>query len=128
MSLKSPIGRALGLGSAGSGTGHWWAQRLTAVAMIPLTLWFAVSLLLLETLDYYAVVAWLSDPLSAVLLVLLVLVLVYHSSLGTQVVVEDYIHEPAARVIALGVLWLLHVALAVAGVFAVIDVAIGVAA
>jgi succinate dehydrogenase / fumarate reductase membrane anchor subunit len=128
MSLKSPVGRALGLGSAGSGTGHWWAQRLTAVAMIPLTLWFAVSLLLLETIDYYAVVAWLSDPLSAVLLVLLVLVLVYHSSLGTQVVVEDYVHEPAARVIALGVLWLLHVALAVAGVFAVIDVAIGVAA
>jgi len=123
MSLKSPLGRVLGLGAAGTGTEHWLAQRLSAVALVPLTIWFAISLVTLGTLDYYTVTAWAAAPLHAILLALLVVTLVYHSSLGTQVVVEDYIHTPGQRVVVLIVLRLLHVVLAVAGVFAVFLIA-----
>ncbi len=123
MSLKSPLGRVLGLGSAGTGTEHWLGQRLSAVAMVPLTLWFAVSLLTLPSLDFYSVAAWVAAPLHAVLLVLLVVALVYHSSLGTQVVAEDYVHAPGLRVIVLAALRLLHVGLAVAGIVAVFLIA-----
>jgi succinate dehydrogenase / fumarate reductase membrane anchor subunit len=123
MSLKSPLGRVLGLGSAGTGTEHWLGQRLSAVAMIPLTLWFAISLLTLPSLDFYSVTAWVAAPLHAVLLILLVLALVYHSSLGTQVVAEDYLRAPGLRMTVLAVLRLLHVGLAVAGIFAVFLIA-----
>jgi succinate dehydrogenase / fumarate reductase membrane anchor subunit len=123
MSLKSPLGRVLGLGSAGTGTEHWLGQRLSAVAMIPLTLWFAISLLTLPSLDFYSVTAWVAAPLHAVLLILLVVALVYHSSLGTQVVAEDYLRAPGLRMTVLAVLRLLHVGLAVAGIFAVFLIA-----
>jgi succinate dehydrogenase / fumarate reductase, membrane anchor subunit len=123
MSLKSPLGRVLGLGSAGTGTEHWLGQRLSAVAMVPLTLWFAISLLTLPSLDFYSVTAWVAAPLHAVLLILLVVALVYHSSLGTQVVAEDYLHAPGLRVTVLTALRLLHVGLAVAGIFAVFLIA-----
>ena len=123
MSLKSPLGRVLGLGSAGTGTEHWLGQRLSAVAMVPLTLWFALSLLALPAMDFPVVSAWVAEPLHAVLLVLLVAALVYHSSLGTQVVAEDYLHSPGPRVIVLVLLRLAHVALAVGGVVAVILIA-----
>jgi len=123
MSLKSPLGRVLGLGAAGAGTEHWLAQRLTAVAMVPLTLWFAVSVISLPSLDFYSMTAWVAAPLHAVLLSLLVVALVYHSSLGTQVVAEDYVHAPGMRVAILASLRLLHFGLAVAGVFAVFLIA-----
>jgi succinate dehydrogenase / fumarate reductase membrane anchor subunit len=123
MSLKSPVGRVLGLGSAGTGTGHFLSQRISAVALVPLTLWFAVALLNLPSLDFYSVAAWVAAPLHAVLMVLLVLALVYHSSLGTQVVVEDYVHTSGLRVALLTVLRLLHFGLAVAGIFAVFLIA-----
>lgn len=123
MSLKSPLGRVLGLGSAGSGTEHWIAQRVSAVAMVPLTIWFGLSVLTLPALDFYTVSAWVATPLHAILLALLLLALVYHSSLGTQVVAEDYIHTSGLRVVVLVLLRLLHVAMAVAGVFAVFLIA-----
>ncbi len=123
MSLKSPLGRVLGLGSSGTGTEHWLGQRLSAIALVPLTLWFAVSLLAFPALDFYAVTAWVAAPLHAVLLVLLVIALVYHSSLGTQVVVEDYVHAPLQRTLTLIILRLAHIALAVAGILAVFLIA-----
>jgi len=123
MSLKSPLGRALGLGSSGTGTEQWLGQRLSAIALVPLTLWFALSLLAFPTLDFYAVTAWVSAPLHAVLLVLLVMALVYHSSLGTQVVVEDYVNAPGQRTLTLIILRLVHIALAVTGILAVFLIA-----
>lgn len=123
MSMKSPLGRVLGLGSAREGTGHWLAQRLTAVAMVPLTIWFTISLLMLPGLDYYTVNAWVAAPLHAILLSLLIVALVYHSSLGTQVVAEDYLHAAGLRAAVLVILRLAHVALAGAGIFAVFLVA-----
>ena len=123
MSLRSPLAQVLGLGSAGAGTEHWLGQRLSAVAMVPLTLWFASSLLTLPSLDFYSVTAWAASPLHSVLLILLVVALVYHSSLGTQVVAEDYVHASGRRAIVLIVLRLLHVGLAAAGIFAVFLIA-----
>ncbi|MCC5795537.1 MAG: succinate dehydrogenase, hydrophobic membrane anchor protein [Chromatiales bacterium] len=125
MSLKTPLGRVLGLGSAKSGFHHWWAQRLSAAALLPLTLWLLVALLMLPALDYPTVSAWLSAPLPAVLLTLLVLAMSWHSALGLQVVAEDYVHQPALRVVLLAGIKLLHVALAVTAVFSILLVSLG---
>ena len=123
MSLRSPLGRVLGTGSAKDGTGHWWAQRVTAVALIPLTLWFFWSLLLLPSLDYATVRTWLSVPLSALLAVLLVAVTAYHSYLGTNVVVEDYVHAHAAKLFLVVLLRFLYVLCAGAAIFAILRIA-----
>jgi succinate dehydrogenase / fumarate reductase membrane anchor subunit len=128
MSLKSPLGRVLGLGAAGEGPGHWWAQRLSATALVPLSLWFALSVAGIDAGNYYVVDAWLSRPLNALLAILLVLAATYHASLGVQVVAEDYIHAPGPRAVVLGLLKLVHVVLAVGGVFAIVVVATGGAA
>lgn len=124
MSLQSPLNKVLGLGSAKDGSGHWWAQRLTAISLVPLTLWFALSLLSLDHGSYSAIVSWIADPLNSILLILLVISLVYHSSLGLQVVIEDYIHG-AAKIAVLVVVQFGHVVLAVAGIYAVVVVSIG---
>ena len=124
MSLRSPLGRVLGMGSAKDGTGHWWAQRVSAVALIPLTLWFLFSLLMLPDLDYLTVRTWLSLPISAVLSVLLLAVLTYHSYLGTTVVIEDYVHSAGMKLLSLLLLAIRSAVLACgAGIFAILRVA-----
>jgi succinate dehydrogenase / fumarate reductase membrane anchor subunit len=123
VSLRSPLGRVLGAGSARDGTVHWWAQRVSAVALIPLTLWFFWSLLLLPSLDYATLRSWLAVPLSALLAVLLVAVTAYHSYLGTNVVVEDYVHAHAAKLFLVVLLRFLYVLCAGAGIFAILRVA-----
>jgi succinate dehydrogenase / fumarate reductase membrane anchor subunit len=125
MSLRSPLGRVLGLGSAKDGTEHWWAQRVSAVALIPLTLWFMLSLLALPALDYATVRAWLSFPLSGFLAVLLVAVSTYHSYLGTTEVIEDYVRSAGMKVLSLLLLRFVHVLVGGAGIFAVMRVAFG---
>lgn len=124
-SLRSPLGTVGGLGSAKSGVHHWWLQRLTSIALVPLTIWFAVSLASLSSLDHVTVVAWMAQSWTALLLVLLVLVATYHSQLGVRVVVEDYVHNTGLRTVTLVVLTFLHAFLAVAGVFAILKVAFG---
>jgi succinate dehydrogenase / fumarate reductase, membrane anchor subunit len=125
MSLRSPLGRVLGMGSAQDGTGHWWAQRVSAVALIPLTLWFFVSLLELPDLDYGTVRAWLQLPWSALLAVLLVAVLTYHSYLGTTVVIEDYVHGGGKKLFSLLLLKFLYVLFGGAAILAILRVALG---
>jgi succinate dehydrogenase / fumarate reductase membrane anchor subunit len=124
MSLQSPLNKVLGLGSAKEGTGHWWSQRMTAISLIPLTLWFAFSLLSIDHASYPAIVNWIAEPLHSILLILLVISLVYHSSLGLQVVIEDYVHG-AAKIVILISVQLAHVVLAVAAIYAVIIVSLG---
>jgi succinate dehydrogenase / fumarate reductase membrane anchor subunit len=125
MSLRSPLGRVLGMGSAKDGTAHWWAQRVSAVALIPLTLWFVFSLLTLPALDYDTVRTWLSVPISGFLAVLLVGVLAYHSYLGTIVIVEDYVTGTGMKVLTLLVLRFLYVLCGGAGIFAILRVVFG---
>ncbi len=123
-SLRSPLSRVTGLGAAGSGVHHWWLQRLTSVALVPLSIWFAVSLLWLPSFDHVTVVSWMGQSWTAVLLILLVLVGTWHSQLGVQVVIEDYMQD-AAKTLMLVLSTFVHVAVAVAGVFAVLKVALG---
>ncbi|MBP6767344.1 MAG: succinate dehydrogenase, hydrophobic membrane anchor protein [Reyranella sp.] len=95
--LRSPLNRARGLGSAKSGVHHFWMQRLTAVALIPLVIWFAVSLVMLSGADYGMARSWLSSPFVMVLLILTVCVGLYHGQLGMQVVIEDYVHNEGVK-------------------------------
>jgi len=119
------MGRALGLGSAKDGSAHWWAERVTAAALIPLTLWFVISLLALPALDYATVRTWLSSPLNSLLAVLLAAVSGYHSYLGTTVVIEDYVHSAGTKLLSLLLLRFLYVIVGGASIFAVMHVAFG---
>jgi succinate dehydrogenase / fumarate reductase, membrane anchor subunit len=125
MSVRSPLGRVLGLGSAKDGTSHWWAQRVTAVALIPLTLWFFFSLMTLPGLEYETVRTWLSVPISGFLAVLLVVVLAYHSYLGTMVIVEDYVPTSGMKILSLMVLLFLYVLAGGAAIFAILRIVFG---
>ncbi len=124
MSLNTPLRQVLGLGSAKSGVHHWWLQRLTSIALVPLGIWFVVSLASLPGLDHATVVAWIGQPLTALLLVLLVLTAAWHSRLGVQVVIEDYV-QGGLRTLTLVLVGFAHVFLAAAGVFAILRVAFG---
>lgn len=121
--LRSPLGRALGLGSAKAGVAHWWAQRVTAVALIPLVLWFVAALVALTGADRSMVVAWLREPFPAIVTVLLLIAGLYHMSLGIQVVIEDYIHNEATKISAIVFNKLVAFAIAAAGIFAVLRIA-----
>lgn len=121
--MRSPLGRARGLGSAREGVEHWWMQRVTAAALIPLTLWFVVSLIALTGSDYNAFIAWLKAPFVAILMVLVLVALFHHMALGLQVVVEDYVHSDRAKIPTVVAIRLACFALAVAGIFATVRIA-----
>jgi len=125
MSLMTPLNRVLGMGTAKGAGEHWWLQRLTAVALLPLGLWFACALLTLPGFDYASVVAWVQRPLTSILLILMVIAVGYHSALGLQVVVEDYVAGKGPRAATLLASTLAHAGLSVAAVFAVLKVALG---
>lgn len=124
MSYRSPLGRARGLGSAKQGTHHFWVQRVTAVALIPLVLWFVYSLAQLPSGDYEVVRWWVHAPSVAVALVLFIACALYHSLLGVQVVIEDYVAGEGTKIVALLLSKFVHVIAAVAGIFAVLKIAL----
>ena len=125
MSLRSPLGRVRGLGSAKTGTDHFWVQRVTAVALVPLTLWFVYALLSLAGADYATVSAWLRSPVNAVLMLALIVATFHHMQLGLQVVIEDYIHGEGIKIASLMIMKGGSLLLAVAAAFAVLKVAFG---
>lgn len=125
MSLRSPLARARGLGAAHNGTHHWWAQRLTAIALLPLLLWFAVAIVSLATADHATATAWLRAPVNAVLMLALIAALFHHMQLGLQVVIEDYVQGHARKFAALIAVRYGTVLLAIAAAFAVLKVAFG---
>ena len=125
MSLRSPISRVTGLGTAKDGASHWWSQRVTSVALLLLGLWFVATLVRMPTFSYEFVVTWIAMPLNAVLLLLLIATLVYHSLLGVQVVVEDYVHHHGLKIATMLLLTFAHVAVAALAIFAVLRIAFG---
>ncbi len=126
MSLRSPLSRVLGLGSAKDGTDHWFAQRISAVALVLLGLWFVISLAVLGTVKYGNVIAFLGKPLNGVLMALLCVTLAYHSYLGVQVVVEDYVHTKGVKIVVLILSRFAHVFIAIASVYSILRIGIGV--
>ena len=120
--MRSPLARAIGLGSAREGVGPWWAERVSAVALVPLTLWFAASIIAHAGSDYVTFIVWLRTPLTAILMAECFrdagLALFSHTALGLQVVIEDYVHS-ATKFAALIVVRLGCCALATAGVVAI---------
>jgi len=124
MSLRTPLGKALGRGSAGEGVGHWWVQRVTAVALLPLTAWFGISLLSHTLQSYDAMRGWIAQPWVAVLTLVLVLTLAWHSKLGVEVVIEDYVHGKGAKTSLLLISLFVHVLAAAAGSFAILLLAL----
>lgn len=125
MSLRSPLGRVLGSGSARDGTGHWWAQRVSAVALVLLGAWFLVSLLALPGLQHGDVLEWIGDPWHGVMLLLFATTLAYHSWLGVQVVIEDYVHGPVIKVASLVLNKFAHAFVATVAAYAVLRIALG---
>ncbi|HEY5666273.1 MAG TPA: succinate dehydrogenase, hydrophobic membrane anchor protein [Gammaproteobacteria bacterium] len=125
MSFKSPLNQVMGLGSAGGGTHHWWHQRLTAVAMVPLGLWFAFSLIGIDLGSREALVSWIGEPLTAVLLSLTSACLIYHSWLGISVVVEDYVGGKGAKIVCLTTSSLAHAFLLAVCLFSILKIALG---
>jgi succinate dehydrogenase / fumarate reductase membrane anchor subunit len=123
--LRSPLGRALGLGSAKEGVQHWWMQRVTAVALVPLILWLVVAVIELAGAERGALVAWLHNPMPAVLMIGLLVATFYHTALGLQVVIEDYIHSEAWKLTAIIAVRLLCILFVVRGVLAVLKLALG---
>jgi len=125
VNLATPLHRVLGLGTASGAAEHWWLQRLTAVALTVLGLWAAIEVMLLPDFAYRTVYAWVHRPYSAVMLILFVLAVGYHSYLGVQVVIEDYVASKAAKVATIMASALAHTALSIAAIFAILKIAFG---
>jgi succinate dehydrogenase / fumarate reductase membrane anchor subunit len=128
MSLRSPLRRVTGLGSAKGGASHWYVQRVTAVALVLLGLWFVAALASLGGVSHGNVVSWLASPISSSLAVLLVVTAAYHALLGLQVVIEDYVSDHGKRIVVLLVVKFALVVATVVGMLAVLRIAFGVAA
>lgn len=123
MNLRTPLSNAKGLGSAKEGASHWWVQRLTSIALVPLTIWLAVSMATFGDVSYQAVLVWMQNPVVAVGLALLVVVLFYHVQLGIQVILEDYVHG-WLKIASLILLNFACISLVFIGLFSIIKVSI----
>jgi succinate dehydrogenase / fumarate reductase, membrane anchor subunit len=124
MNLQTPLARARGLGAAKKGVQHWWWQRLTAVVLVPLCLWFIGTIVTMQASDYSTVVNWIQSPLVSGLWIFLIAASFYHAQLGLQVVIEDYVHSEWVKITTLVVAQFLMVLLALTAVIAVLKVAL----
>jgi succinate dehydrogenase / fumarate reductase membrane anchor subunit len=123
--LRTPLARARGLGSARDGLHHWWAQRLTAIALIPLVVWFAISLVMLSGADYDVARAWIGSPLVMVLLILTISIGLHHGQLGIQVVIEDYVHGDGWKLALIVAVRFIAVVFGLAAVVAILRIGLG---
>jgi succinate dehydrogenase / fumarate reductase membrane anchor subunit len=123
--LRTPLSRARGLGSARQGVHHWWAQRITAVAVIPLVTWFAISLIMLSGADYAVVRAWIGSPVVMVLLTLTIVIGLHHGQLGMQEVVEDYVHGEGLKLALIVLLRFTAVFFGLAAIVAILRIGFG---
>jgi succinate dehydrogenase / fumarate reductase membrane anchor subunit len=125
MDRRTPLARARGLGSAKDGVGHWWAQRLTAIALIPLVVWFAISLIMLSGADYTVVRAWIGSPLVMMLLILTIGVGLHHGQLGMQVVIEDYVGNDGWKLALIVIVKFIAVIFGLGAIVAILRIGFG---
>ena len=123
--LRTPLSRARGLGSAKQGVHHWWAQRLTAIALIPLVVWFAISLVMMSGAPYEVVRAWIGAPVVMVLLILTIAVGLHHAQLGMQVVIEDYVHSDGWKLALIVLVRFVAVSFGLAAIIAILSIGFG---
>lgn len=121
--FRTPLKNVKGLGSAKEGTEHFWKQRLTAIALVPLVLWLAFSVASLASMDYIAIREWLSQPFNAIVMILFLIAGFHHARLGLQIVIEDYISSHVTRTAAIIAVTFIAAALGVTGVFSVLRIA-----
>lgn len=119
MSLRNPLAKARGLGSAKDGTAHWWAQRVSAIALVPLVLYVLYLLVSLAGADYATVRLTIAQPVNALLLILFIGTAFWHARLGLQVVIEDYIHVGWLEIALMIAVKFVYVALGVAAIIAI---------
>ena len=100
MDFRTPLAKVRGSGSAKSGTSHWWMQRITAVALIPLSFWLIIFLDLCLTAPYRQTVDWLAAPTNTVCIAAWILIAFYHAALGLQVVIEDYVAADGVKIVS----------------------------
>jgi succinate dehydrogenase / fumarate reductase, membrane anchor subunit len=122
---RTPLARARGLGSAKDGVGHWWVQRLTAIALIPLVVWFAISLVMLSGADYTVVRAWIGSPLVMMLLILTIGVGLHHGQLGLQVVIEDYVGNDGWKLALIVIVKFIAVLFGLGAIVAILRIGFG---
>ncbi|MBS7791539.1 succinate dehydrogenase, hydrophobic membrane anchor protein [Roseococcus sp. SDR] len=122
-SLRSPLGRVRGMGSAKTGTHHWWMQRVTSIALLPLTIWFVASMIGLAGASYLETLLWIAQPLNAVLLLVLIGLTFHHMAAGLQVVVEDYVRDEFKRLAFILLIKAASLLMALASAFAVLRIA-----
>jgi succinate dehydrogenase / fumarate reductase membrane anchor subunit len=122
--MRSQLGRVRGLGAAGTGTTHWWAQRVTAILLLPLSLYFVASVLILAGASRAGMASYMGEPWNAVLFLMLIGALFYHLALGLQVVVEDYVHQESSKLVTLLVLKGLIIFCALASAVSVLKLAL----
>ncbi|MGE4481834.1 succinate dehydrogenase, hydrophobic membrane anchor protein [Acidocella sp.] len=120
---RSALSRARGLGSAKSGAAHWWAERMTAAALLPLSLYFVVSVIILLGADRAHMAAYMAEPWNSALFLALIVIMFYHLSMGVQVVIEDYVPNEAKRLLALLVVKGVIIFLALASAVSVLKLA-----
>ncbi len=124
MSLRHPLARVKGLGASGEGSHHWWGQRLSAVALAPLSIWFVFAVIGHIGDSHDEVIAWVSSPGVAVMLILFVGFMSYHALLGVQVVIEDYVHGESLKLVLVILVKGLALLAGLGGIFAILRVAL----
>lgn len=124
MSIRTPLAHVRGLGTAKDGTHHWWMQRVTSIALVPLVLWFVIALLSHVHADYATLQHWLSKPVNAGLMITFLITLFYHAKLGMQVIYEDYVRPEWAMYTALLVTQFVLFVLGAISVVAVLKIAL----
>lgn len=125
MSLQTPLHRVEGLGSAKAGTAEFWRQRVTAVALVPLSIWFVWSALAIVGGNRENALAYFGDPVNAVLMLLFLATALYHMTIGVQVVIEDYVHQPFLKISCIIFNRFFAVAVGAATAFALLKIAFG---
>ncbi len=122
--MRSPLGRVRGLGSAKGGTHHWWVQRVTSITLLPLTIWFALSAVSLTGATYAETVAWIARPWNAVLLLATIGLTFQHMASGLQVIIEDYANQEWVKMGGILAVKAICVLLAIASALAVLKIAV----